>query len=249
MNSVTLLMHELLFNIPNGERLSGVIDIDQGRLLMVPAVGGLAVGIVGLAVATMVAAPRRRSDRGNALYGGRMSLNDSLIVMVQTILSNSVGASIGLEAGFTQIGSAVASRLGRSFRVRRSDLRLLVGCGAAAAIGAAFNAPLTGAFYAFELVIGTYSLVNLAPVVAAIGLGHRGRPADPGRQRRVRHAHPDGDRAGRLSGGAGARRHVRVRWHCDHAWRDPHRGHVPPQPRARLAAPDGRRHGRGPCWR
>ena len=44
--------------------------------------------------------------------------------------------------------------------MRRNDLRLLVGCGAAGAIAAAFNAPLTGAFYAFELVIGTYSLAH-----------------------------------------------------------------------------------------
>src|SRR6185437_11789889 len=73
----------------------------------------------------------------------------------------------GLEAGYTQIGSAVASRLGRSFRVRRNDLRVLVGCGAAGAIAGAFNAPLTGSFYAFELVIGTYSLGTLAPVVVA----------------------------------------------------------------------------------
>ena len=79
------------------------------------------------------------------------------MVVAQTLLSNGAGASVGLEAGYTQIGSAVASRLGTAFRLRRTDMRLLVGCGAAAAIAAAFNAPLTGAFYAFELVIGTYS--------------------------------------------------------------------------------------------
>ena len=61
----------------------------------------------------------------------------------------------------------MASRFGRMFRVRRNDLRLLVGCGAAAAIAGAFNAPLTGAFYAFELVIGTYSLGTFAPVAVA----------------------------------------------------------------------------------
>jgi CIC family chloride channel protein len=81
--------------------------------------------------------------------------------------SNGVGASVGLEAGYTQIGAALASRAGRSFRVRRNDLRLLVGCGAAGAIAAAFNAPLAGAFYAFELVIGTYTLAALAPVIIA----------------------------------------------------------------------------------
>ena len=46
-------------------------------------------------------------------------------------------------------------------------MRLFVGCGAAGAIGAAFNAPFTGAFYAFELIIGTYNLASLAPVAAA----------------------------------------------------------------------------------
>ncbi|MFC7542364.1 chloride channel protein [Siccirubricoccus deserti] len=51
--------------------------------------------------------------------------------------------------------------------MRRGDLRILVGAGTAGAIGAAFDAPLTGAFYAFELVIGTYSIGALFPVVAS----------------------------------------------------------------------------------
>ena len=46
-------------------------------------------------------------------------------------------------------------------------MRTLVGCGAAGAIAAAFNAPFTGAFYGFELIIGLYSVGLLAPVVAA----------------------------------------------------------------------------------
>ena len=131
-------------------------------------------GCIGLAVARYH--PRRAVDpiEANALYGGRMSLNDSLIVVLQTIISNGVGASVGLEAGYTQIGSAIASRFGRMFRVRRNDLRLLVGCGAAAAIAGAFNAPLTGAFYAFELVIGTYSLGTFAPVAVAAHRRRRG---------------------------------------------------------------------------
>src|SRR6201999_638270 len=72
--------------------------------------------------------------------------------------------------------SAIASRWGHAFRVRRNDLRLLVGCGAAAAIAAAFNAPLAGSFYAFELVIGAYSLTALAPVgMAAVTAALVGR--------------------------------------------------------------------------
>jgi CIC family chloride channel protein len=167
MTETTQLIHQLLFNITSGQRLSAMVELDPIRTVVVPTLGGLLLGVLGLAAAYY--RPRRAVDpiEANALYGGRMSLNDSLIVVTQTILSNGVGASIGLEAGYTQIGSAMASRFGRMFRVRRNDLRLLVGCGAAAAIAGAFNAPLTGAFYAFELVIGTYSLGTFAPVAVA----------------------------------------------------------------------------------
>lgn len=160
-------MHHLLYNLPSGARLSGEGVLVPHWRALIPALGGLALGASGLILARFW--PRRALDpiEANALYGGRMSLIDSLILVAQTILSNGAGASVGLEAGYAQIGSAVASRVGQMFRLRRADLRVLVGCGAAAAIGGAFNAPLTGAFYAFELVIGTYSLATLAPVVAA----------------------------------------------------------------------------------
>jgi len=77
-----------------------------------------------------------------------------VIVALQTIWSSGVGASVGLEAGYTQLGSGIAASLGRGFHLRRADQRIMVGCGAAAAIAGAFGAPLAGAFYAFELVIG-----------------------------------------------------------------------------------------------
>ncbi|MFW7268096.1 chloride channel protein [Gluconacetobacter sp. Hr-1-5] len=167
MNHATLLAHRLLFAAPGEGRISGLAAIIPLRAVLVPTLGGLALGLLGIFIARW--APGRPVDpiEANALHGGRMSMRDSAIVALQTVLSNAVGASVGLEAGFSQIGAATGSRLGRMFRVRREDLRLLVGCGAAGAIGAAFDAPLAGAFYAFELVIGTYSLANLAPVAAA----------------------------------------------------------------------------------
>ena len=167
MSAIAQFMHEMLFGIAPGERLSGQVSVDPYRTFIALLLGGLGMGLSGLAISRWW--PRRAIDpiEANALYGGRMSLNDSLIVVGQTLLSNGTGASVGLEAGYTQIGSALGSWLGRSFRLRRNDLRVLLGCGAAGAIAAAFNAPLTGAFYAYELVIGTYSLATLAPVVCS----------------------------------------------------------------------------------
>ncbi len=167
MTEATQLIHQILFHIGPNQRLSAMVELDRFRTVLVPTAGGLALGLIGLVIARFYR--RRTVDpiEANALFGGRMSMNGSLIVVLQTIISNGVGASIGLEAGYTQIGAAIASRWGHGFRLRRNDLRLLVGCGAAAAIAGAFNAPLTGAFYAFELGIGTYSLGTFAPVAVS----------------------------------------------------------------------------------
>ena len=167
MNIISQRVHEILFRLPPGQRLSSAMEVAPLNALLVPSLTGLTLGLIGLGLARWW--PQRTVDaiEANALHGGRMEIGSSLVLVGQTLLSNGGGASVGLEAGYTQIGGALASRLGHMFRVRRSDMRLLVGCGAAAAIAGAFNAPLTGAFFAFELVIGTYSLSTLAPVVVA----------------------------------------------------------------------------------
>ena len=164
MGTATNAMHTLFFGVRNG-RVSGLAHLERGYLT--PIIGGLILG-----VASWLWSRRRRivpidPIEANALHGGRMSLRDSVWVTLQTLLSNGCGASVGLEAGYAQIGSGLASKLGLWLRLRRNDLRVLVGCGAGGAIGAAFGAPLTGAFYAFELIVGSYSVSNVAPILAA----------------------------------------------------------------------------------
>jgi CIC family chloride channel protein len=160
----------VLFGIEPEVRLSVAPPIAPIRLLAIP-VGGLILG--GLALIWTRRRPQPPVDpvEANALRGGRMSLQDSLYVAAQTLISNGFGASVGLEAAYTQMGAAVASRLGVWLNLRRADLRLLVGAGAGAAIAAAFGAPLTGAFYAFEVVIGAYTVAGVAPVAAAALVG------------------------------------------------------------------------------
>jgi CIC family chloride channel protein len=167
VTSAARVMQSKLFALSRGEDLSTATDLKIPYLLVVPMAGGLAVGLSALLLQHWKRKRAVDPIEANALYGGNMSLRDSLWVVAQTLLSNGFGASVGLEAAYTQMGAAIASRLGRSFRVRRSDLRMLVGCGAAGAIAGAFNAPLAGAFYAYELVIGTYTIVSLAPVVVS----------------------------------------------------------------------------------
>jgi CIC family chloride channel protein len=145
------------------------VDLGPARILLMPVLGGLLVGLTATVLRRW--RPREIVDaiEANALLGGRMSVTESLGLVATTLLSGGFGASVGMEAAYTQLGAALASRLGRSVELRRDDVRTLVGCGAAGAIAAAFNAPLTGAFYAFELIIGSYTLQTLAPVgIAAL---------------------------------------------------------------------------------
>lgn len=160
-------MHAYLFSLPVDVRLSGMLKLSDAEDALVPVIGGALMGLGTLLVRRFRNRPLVDPIEANALYGGRMSLNDTLIVAGQTMISSGFGASVGLEAGYTQMGSGIASRIGRALNMRRNDVRLLVGCGAAGAIAAAFGAPLTGAFYAFELIIGVYSVANVAPVMAA----------------------------------------------------------------------------------
>jgi len=178
------VLHQLLFRLDPGVRLSGLLRLDPVVALTVPLAGGAVFGIATELIARW--RPEREIDpiEANALHGGRMSLLGSIIVAAQTVWSSGVGASVGLEAGYTQLGGGIASRLGMAFRLRRADLRILVGCGAAGGIAGAFGAPLAGAFYGFELIIGGYSPNSLAPVAAAALIGflvaHALAPADIG---------------------------------------------------------------------
>lgn len=164
LSGAASLAHGLFFNLQPGGELSGIARFDNP---FIPMIGGLA-----LFALTWLGVQLGRGGivdpiEANALHGGRMSFRDSVLLALQTLVSNGFGASVGMEAGYTQIASGAASSFGYSLRLRREDLRIAVGCGAAGAIAAAFNGPLTGAFYAFELVLAQYSVGYVAPIMAA----------------------------------------------------------------------------------
>ena len=165
LGSAARLLQTTLYDLHVQDRLSGLASISPVRLLALPFGGLVLAGIV-----LLVRNHKRTAIdvvEANALHGGRIPFRDTLLVTGQTLVSNGCGASVGLEAAYAQVGGGFASIVGQWLNLRRNDLRVLVGAGSGAAIGAAFGAPLTGAFYAFEIVIGAYTPASIAPVVAA----------------------------------------------------------------------------------
>lgn len=98
---------------------------------------------------------------------GHIPVGTTLFQFFAALISLGSGYSLGKEGPAVHIGSGIASKLGRSFYQTPSQLRLLTGCGTAAAISAAFNTPLAGVLFAMEVVLMEYSLNGFIPVIAA----------------------------------------------------------------------------------
>lgn len=167
MSEGTQAMHVVLFGIPIDERLSAQGGLVWWRAILVTTAGGAMLALLAWWAGNRFRGRLADAIEANALHGGRLSIAGSLYITTQTLISNGFGMSVGLEAAYTQICAALASLLGRGLAARRSDMRLLVACGAAGGIAAAFGAPLTGSFYGFEVVLGAYTVGSLVPVVAS----------------------------------------------------------------------------------
>ncbi|MDB4874800.1 MAG: Cl-channel voltage-gated family protein [Gemmatimonadetes bacterium] len=95
-------------------------------------------------------------------------------VIVRTIasaLTLGSGASAGSEGPVAVLGAGLGSSLGRRLQFQPRHVKILIGCGAAAGIAGAFNAPFAGAFFALEEVLGSFSVGAFSPVVIASVVG------------------------------------------------------------------------------
>ena len=96
---------------------------------------------------------------------GRLPFRVGLVKSLSSLLSLGTGASIGREGSITQMTATLASGWGRLAGWQPYRLRLLVACGAAAGIGAAYNAPIGGAVFAAQVVLGNFSMHLFGPLV------------------------------------------------------------------------------------
>ncbi len=97
--------------------------------------------------------------------GGRIRPQVSLVKALASALCIGGGGSVGREGPIVQIGSALASTLGQWVRMSEGRMRVIVACGAAGGISATFNAPVTGLFFGFEIVLKEFSAEALAATI------------------------------------------------------------------------------------
>ena len=81
------------------------------------------------------------------------------------------GGSVGLESPIVTTGSAIGSNYSRTYHVNYKDRTLLLACGAAAGIGAAFNAPIAGVLFALEVLLADISISAFIPLIISAATG------------------------------------------------------------------------------
>lgn len=148
-----------------------------------PTLGGLVAGLL-LVLAKRVAERSATSDYMEAIVlgDGRIPVAQTLVRSASSLVSIGTGGSIGREGSMVQLAALAASQLGRLLRFPAERLRLLVACGAAAGLTAAYNAPIAGAFFVAEIVLGSIAMESVGPIIIASVVANVAMRALPGYQ-------------------------------------------------------------------
>jgi CIC family chloride channel protein len=163
-------VHALGAGIPleAGEQRDAARGLPRLLLVAIPALGGAIVGPLIWRFA--------REARGHgipgvmeavATRGGVIRPRVAVLKTLASALSIGSGGSVGREGPIVQIGAAIGSAIGQWLRVPSRQLRTIVGCGAAAGVAATFNAPVAGALFAAEVIVGDFAGSRFGPVVVA----------------------------------------------------------------------------------
>ncbi len=100
-----------------------------------------------------------------ALRGGRIRARVAAIKVLASAITIGSGGSAGREGPIVQTGSALGSALGQWLHFSEERVQTLVACGAAAGIAATFNAPISGAIFALEVILGRFTTRYFGAVV------------------------------------------------------------------------------------
>ena len=166
------LLNDWLLISPRSRFMAGDPLLLTAATICVPAAGGLAVGVLHRYM------PDRRPHgppdviRAAHLQDGRMPARAGFLSALTSAISLGSGASVGQYGPLAHLGATLGSFVARIDRNSRWMGTAGVGCGAAAAIATAFNAPIAGIVFAHEVILRHYSLRTFAPITVAATIGY-----------------------------------------------------------------------------
>lgn len=160
----TVLLDFLAGTFYGGASVFDHFGIPPWTLIFVPMLGGLVVGLIRkyylkthYGVESVIEA--------SALHGGRLKTKYALAEAFLSVITIGTGGSAGKEAPGVLMGAGAGSLAAKVFHLRGKSLRIYLGCGAAAGISAAFNAPLAGIVFVVEVIFGELEAKTFIPIV------------------------------------------------------------------------------------
>lgn len=102
-----------------------------------------------------------------ARHQGHMPLKNALAQFITGVVALASGQPGGREGPAIHLGAAGSSLIGQYLQLPNNSVRVLVGCGAAAAISASFNTPIAGVIFSMEVIVMEYTIAGFIPVILA----------------------------------------------------------------------------------
>ena len=99
--------------------------------------------------------------------GGFIRPRVVLVKSLASAITIGSGGSVGREGPIVQIGATIGSTLGYLLHLPPRTMRTFVACGAAGGIAATFNAPIAGALFAVEIILGDFGFIQLGPIITS----------------------------------------------------------------------------------
>jgi CIC family chloride channel protein len=163
---VNLFFYETVHFIQPGNIVEVAEKLPDWERMLLPTLGGLAAGLI-LHWGLRLVGNQGPSNLIEVVVAGdgRLPTRTDVVKTLSAIVSIASGASIGREGGIVQLSATLSSKLGQLAKWPPYRLRLLVGCGAAAGMAAAYNAPIAGAIFSALIVLGNFSMNLFAPLV------------------------------------------------------------------------------------
>jgi CIC family chloride channel protein len=164
---IQYLIHEFQYLFWGGEfNLDTISNVSYIYRILIPTAGGIFVGFI------IQYAAKEAKGHGVPEVMEAIIMRNGIIrprVVFAKLIASAVyiasGGSVGREGPVIQIGAAVGSTIGQFFRVNAKRMRTFVACGAASGIAAAFNAPVAGALFAVEVILGDFAVPQFSAVV------------------------------------------------------------------------------------
>ncbi len=145
--------------------LQGVTGAPPGQRVVALVVCGLVAGIGWWAVFRW-GRPLVSIRKAIGSADPRMPMLTTIVHAVLQIVTVALGSPLGREVAPREIGAVFAGWLARRAGLSVREQQIMVACGAGAGLAAVYNVPLGGAVFVLEVLLGTFSLNVVIPVVA-----------------------------------------------------------------------------------